>query len=289
MQALSISRPIREQLAKACFSARVLTVFDHSCDLVTPGGDVIALVCPTVGNGPLNIVVDARPGAFARLNREDPAGTSVGQLQVGCLDIYLDNITEWEPRPDWMTLRAMRPAIETRLPDLLHLAQQFASPESLLAPWLSRQDSVPGTAAVQSICREFAARRNGGWKSALDLAGQVAGLGIGLTPAGDDFLSGSMLRAWLAHPDPGNFCQEIVKVTAPRTTTLSAAFLKCAAKGECAAAWHQLLAALSAGRQADLTPAVRSVLAHGATSGADMLAGFCWPEQNIYPQPQSGV
>jgi hypothetical protein len=84
-----------------------------------------------------------------------------------------------------------------------------------------------------------------------------------------------MLWAWVAHPTPATFCSEMVQVAAPRTTTLSAAFLRSAARGECSPAWHQLLAALVK-TDSDLTASIRDVLAHGATSGADTLAGFLY-------------
>jgi len=105
---------------------------------------------------------------------------------------------------------------------------------------------------------------------------QLAGLGGGLTPAGDDFLVGVMLWAWLTHPAPQPLCQTVLEAAAPRTTTLSAAFLRAAARGECSASWHALLAALAEGTDTELAPAVEAVLAHGHTSGADTLAGFLW-------------
>ncbi len=101
---------------------------------------------------------------------------------------------------------------------------------------------------------------------------QLAGWGPGLTPAGDDYLCGTMLRARLDHPAGETLCQVVAEAAAPRTTTLSAAWLRAAANGECTAAWHRLLGAL-VGRGV-LEAALLSVLAHGATSGADTLAGF---------------
>jgi len=121
----------------------------------------------------------------------------------------------------------------------------------------------------------------------------LAGLGSGLTPAGDDFLTGTMLWAWLAHPAPAPFCRALVEAAIPRTTVLSAAFLRAAARGECNASWHGLLEALSEGvgdhvpappvhggariaSQHRLFTAVQDIMAHGATSGADSLAGFLY-------------
>jgi len=107
-------------------------------------------------------------------------------------------------------------------------------------------------------------------------AAQLAGLGSGLTPAGDDFLTGVMLWAWLAHSNPREFSRALVAAAAPRTTTLSAAFLRAAAEGECSAPWHRVLAALVGGAEDVLAASIRQVVACGATSGADTLAGFLW-------------
>jgi hypothetical protein len=117
----------------------------------------------------------------------------------------------------------------------------------------------------------------GGDGAALVAGGRLlAGLGGGLTPAGDDFLTGVMLWAWLAHPEPQGFCRSLLEASAARTTMLSAAFLRCVAAGECSAAWHALLAALDGGSERQLADAVKSVLSFGHTSGADALAGFVW-------------
>ncbi len=102
----------------------------------------------------------------------------------------------------------------------------------------------------------------------------LAGLGGGLTPAGDDWLNGLMLWAWLAHPAPARFGRHLVALAAPRTGALSAAFLRAAARGECSAPWQRLLAALSQGERTGIASAAQAVLARGATSGADTLAGF---------------
>ena len=67
--ARSISRPVRDWLFGPGVeppSLRVLAVFEHACDLVTPDGRIVALVTPTVGDGPFNIVLaENNPAIFA--------------------------------------------------------------------------------------------------------------------------------------------------------------------------------------------------------------------------------
>jgi hypothetical protein len=94
-----------------------------------------------------------------------------------------------------------------------------------------------------------------------------------------------MMWAWLANPDPPAICYLLLGASAPHTTTLSAALLGAAARGECSAAWHLLLAALSQGGDSHLDAAVRDVLSVGATSGADTLAGFLWAGSSCTPLP----
>ncbi len=297
--ARSISRPVHDWLfgpGAVPPSLRVLAVFEHACDLVAPDGRVMALVTPTVGDGPFNIVVAANAGIFAPVEPDAPAVLYPSHLQIGSLEVALDRATVWEPQPDWPALRDRRPLIEARLPDLSRIALQLAPAGSLLATASAGRDE-PGQlpAQIASAAHRAARALRAGWDGDRDQlrvgARQLAGLGSGLTPAGDDFLTGIMLWAWLAHPSPSSFCHLLAETAAPRTTTLSAAWLRAAAEGQCSAPWHRLLAMLADGAASapELEPAARLVLAHGATSGADTLAGFLFlaspPDPPSPPQP----
>ena len=285
--ARSISRPVRERLyllREGRPTARVLAVFERACDLITQDGDVLALVTPQIGDGPLNIVVDGAEELFAGVDPGAPVTLELEeeQLWIGGLGVDLGVATVWEPRPDWNALRARRAAIAPHLPLLRALCLRHAPPDSLLALLGAPPPGGAPAGAILSTAQEAAERLREGWEGDLERlqegAARLAGLGSGLTPAGDDFLTGAMLWAWLAHPTPGPLCCALVEVAVPRTTTLSAAFLRAAARGECSAPWHALLAALSAGLseegEAKITAAVQEILARGATSGADSLAGF---------------
>lgn len=286
--ARSISRPVWEQLSKGSFAAQVQAVFKHACTLVTPRGEMVAVVLSQVGNGPLNIVIDGSPADLA-VSPGIVAWRGEGRLQIGELDVLLEKASVWDPRPDWKRLRACQDGFVNCLPLLQTLALHYAPQGSFLAlvsgcpdnPTCSAVDGClnPCTAALTAAQRA-AQVLQAGWKGDDVLlqsgASQLAGLGGGLTPAGDDFLSGVMLWAWLVHPSPDRFCHLLVEAAMPYTTSLSAAFLRAAARGECSAAWHTLLTAIAEGTDEGLAKAVQDVLSHGATSGADALAGFLW-------------
>lgn len=278
--AQSISRSVRAHLLKTGFTAQVLGVFQRACNLVTPGGDVIALVAPQIGDGPLNVVVNGPAALFAEIEAGSPVTLTGQQLRLGNLRIDLKNAAVWEPRPDWDALRHRFASLESGLPLLWAVGCRLAPDNSLLA-LLGEPPTGTGLApAVFAIAQKAGKALQAGWaghQAELQTAGRdLAGLGSGLTPAGDDFLAGTMLWAWLAHPAPDTFCRPLLQAAAPRTTTLAAAVLRAAAQGECSQPWHRLLAALSEGTNAEIAAAVPKILAHGATSGADTLAGFLY-------------
>jgi hypothetical protein len=311
--ARSISRSVSQRIESGLEGARVLAVFERACNLVTPRGDVVALVLPEIGNGPLNVVVEeagrsevpARSGLFQTLEPGIAGRIEHSCLEAGELEVELERAETWEPCPDWDQLRRKRDAIEGRLRwvQTLALGQPPAGSFLQLLPnqdpggqglagfgkpgGLRRQQSTEGGELTPDLTGLGKPVRSGalrhleaGWAGDADAlrtgAGLVAGLGGGLTPAGDDFLIGVMLWAWLAHPEAERFCRCLLEASAARTMMLAAAFLRSAAEGECSAAWHCLLGALDGGTKQELAGAVKNVLSCGHTSGADTLAGFVW-------------
>ena len=240
----------------------------------------MALVTPQVPAGPLSVVVAGRPDVFAGIAPDAPAALAEHEIRAGTLTVSLKGAAVWEPRPDWASLRARCSVIVAHLPGLRALCLERGPTSSLL----ELLETIPpnlagskGTHAAAWIALEALAA---GWAGDLGRlhagVARLAGLGVGLTPSGDDFLAGLMLWAWLVHPVPGELCRLIARTAADLTTTLSAALLRSASRGECSAAWHLLLMALSRGSAVEIAMALEGVLAHGATSGADALAGFLW-------------
>jgi hypothetical protein len=107
-------------------------------------------------------------------------------------------------------------------------------------------------------------------------AADLAGLGSGLTPAGDDFLMGVMLALW-SGADPARTrpaCQALLSAAGPRTHRISRAWLRAAADGEAAEPWHALAQAMLGSRAAAVRRAADRILRQGHTSGADALTGY---------------
>lgn len=275
--ARSISRPVHELLSSGGrIAARVLGSSPYACNLLSSDGDALVLASPTVGDGPLNIVVEAGLGDVPK---GTPGVIENGVLSLAGLAVSIKEAEVWEPCPDWADLTSRRSQAAEQLPILWAMAERLAPRESLLGSVLQwRRGAESPTGPLQARFWEGAKALAAGWGGSQEQAAlgaaQLAGLGIGLTPAGDDFLLGSMLWAWLMHPSPRAFCQVLAEAAVSQTTTLSAAWLRAAADGQFGAPLHRLLAAL-VGR-GDLETATRRLLLHGATSGGDTLAGMLW-------------
>ena len=130
--------------------------------------------------------------------------------------------------------------------------------------------------AAAAIAGLLGAHAGGDMRGVQGHAAALCGLGPGLTPAGDDWLAGWLVGLRLVSPgsDLHGAGEAVLEAAEGRTTMLSLAFLRCAARGEVAEPWHALLAALAAGTATNVETAAARVLCFGATSGADMLTGF---------------
>jgi hypothetical protein len=256
-------------------TGRVLASFRSVCDLVTDAGEVVALVGPGIGNGPLNVVLDQGWGAALSAGARFVVADQV--VHVEAVKVDFSRATRWDARPDWDRLRACHVPGTSQVPG--------PSGVHLLAA---------AGPAVEAAVAAFQQAWRGGSIADLQLAiCNLLGLGPGLTPAGDDWLAGWLLGQHLGgdlrEPAPSrpkglrDLEGLIVEVAAERTTTLSRAFLACAAAGEADEAWHELLDALakesanqriSESANQRIEEAAARILRHGATSGAAMLAGF---------------
>ena len=103
----------------------------------------------------------------------------------------------------------------------------------------------------------------------------LIGLGIGLTPSGDDFLVGLLAGLEASdHPMRDALAAVIAREAPGRTTTFGVALLEHACRGEFSQRLHDVLVAVAARDAAGLRRAIARATAYGATSGADTMAGL---------------
>ena len=295
VKALSISQPIFDIVKREGLLVRVFANYRHACNLVTSEGDIIALVSPAIGNGPLNIVIE-EVGALEHVKPGLPAVFSGEQPGLGkSLVVSLDGAQLWRPEVNWKCLTTHRRKLKHNLAALCSWLSQNDIAKTLLGLVLDGEQEPraceDGTHSLHNLTFLAMARvringllqalRVGNRSGIRESAALLAGLGPGLTPAGDDYLVGLMagLRVWPSSLSnsglsPDDACQIILEATEARTTLLSRAFLHSAKEGLFGETWHRLLAELARGEVKGMQQAAKRILASGATSGADALAGF---------------
>lgn len=291
LNALSFTSDVKDWLTNSRHP-RILHVFDHACNLINERSEVLSVVTPQIGNGPFNLVIEGCFCFTEHLNPQSPVSLSANYLTLGALTVYTADTKLWTPRPDWERIHDQR---EDILNQLMSLRLRWSSIQSkhgndmgltssrqtLLAMTEITNYQFPITNSQALISSLSIAVANADISSARKLTSQLAGLGIGLTPSGDDFLMGAIYAGWIIHPPEiaTILAQEIANTAAPLTTSLSAAWLKSAGKGEAGILWHEFFDALSSGGRAGnsihLREMMDKILAVGETSGADALAGFC--------------
>jgi hypothetical protein len=294
VKALSISRQVFDMVKREGLASWVLANYHRACNLVTSQGEIIALVGPStssgrgpaIGNGPLNIVIE-ETGVLKQVKPGWTAVFSDGQLVLGdSLVVSLDGAQLWRPEVNWECLISQRRSLEDSLAALCGWLSQNNEPKIALR---GLSNPLPHNLAFLTTARAGIkglqhALRDGDRSGIRENAARLAGLGPGLTPAGDDYLVGLMagLRVWPgplenSELSPDEACQIILEATEGRTTLLSRAFLHSAKEGLFGENWHRLLAELAGGEAIGIQRAARRILSSGATSGADTLAGFLSP------------
>jgi hypothetical protein len=166
------------------------------------------------------------------------------------------------------------------------LVDALARPGGLW-PRRDRRTDDPWATAARPLIRELsAALVEGDGEAAADAASRLVGLGVGLTPSGDDFLVGLLagLEA-TGNPLRRDIAAAVRSDVNDRTTAAGASAVRQAADGAYSERLHDVLASLAhpaewrdarpRGDARDgLVRAVVAALAFGETSGSDTIAGL---------------
>lgn len=293
MQLISISSYVAPLLKAPGLQATVDSVFAEAINFVTEAHVYWSLVSDRIGNGPLNVVVDAQP-PLAVLQRGDQVMGDGHWLHLPAgRRLAVADTPVWDTCPRYDRL-AQRPHVVQASVQRLRAGLPLEAPPASLAaaPAYHTQGafgSRPSIALVQSQAWELTdglrrSHKSGNLQWIRVFARRLAGLGPGLTPAGDDWLAGWLvgLRAQTALDiyEEAPFLpvdavgEAVIAAAEGYTTNLSLAFLRAAAVGAVPQAWHDLIDSLTNADPMALRTATTEVLRFGATSGADMLAGF---------------
>lgn len=255
-------------------TAKLLHLFDQVINLIDADGEIVSVVQPNIRPGPFSLLIgEARPFP-SLIQPAAPVTKTQTSLIIGPLAIDCRAAELWQPSPDWPRLREKQAAWLGTLGEMQTAVNNHLNDLNVSSP----ANFVPRFAAAAAELQTVIFESNPvAWLTAVT---QLAGLGPGFTPAGDDFLVGFLYGLWATRPaaEVVELAKVVVETAVPRTTQLSAAWLQAAGRGEAVEPWHDLVKALLT--HADWQLPLQKIGQTGATSGAAALFGFIAAAQN---------
>jgi hypothetical protein len=229
----------------------VMASFREAC-YVLVGGAQVALVAPGVHAGPTHLVLD-----------EDPPRPEPGRpVHIGMGELVVDGTTiDVTLAADWSGSLPAAPAVIAHASTIAAVAAEGA-----------RRSALWAGPFAEPAARARVLLNDGRLEEAARILG---GLGPGLTPSGDDALTGILfgLRAAIG---PAIEPFAIRAWEAACVGAFGRGVLAFAARGQALAPVHALVSAVVDGDVRKGRAASRAVAAVGETSGADLLVGLGW-------------
>lgn len=267
----------------------VESVFRGVINLLLPDGGLMALAVRGSGDAPRTLVVDIahwldRGVEAGRAVEFGPDGIAL-QGAFGVLRVPVRGAMKWHPiLPRLDSLTPSELAVSARA--LHHLVSVDGEPGGMLgaSPGAAPMEVAVCTALEHGRDALVRAVRSSDTVGMRDAVLALLGLGPGLTPAGDDFLTAIALLSSLDGSGLGLFARvlhDVLDEQPGRTTLLSTTTLREALSGRFRAELVDVLCSLAATPGQSEVQAIETVrapvrraLAHGHTSGTDTLSGL---------------
>jgi len=236
-----ISGPVRQ--------VDVLGRFATALYLRLAGGEVIALLSSDAVRLPIGLILPTSSREFPLTSLSGPVLVGSGAVHIGSWSCQVSRLVSLRASAALTPDRRACEHVRRRLADC-----QSADPD------LRLPDALPDDALPPEV--------------AADLVRRLLGVGPGLTPAGDDVLAGLLVGLWSFGQRAEPLRLTVLAGLAAGTTDLSAALLRCAARGESIPQVNQLLRAVSGSAwQGRLDHAMDDLIRVGHTSGAALATG----------------
>ena len=240
---------VRDLISVPARPADVLGRFATTLYLRLAGGEVIALLSSDAVRLPIGLTLPTSSREFPLTCLTGPVMVGSGAVQVGGWSCRVSRFVSPRAPAGLTPDRGACVHLRHRLAECVAGDHDLRLPAALL-----HNAHSPDTSA--------------------DLVRRLLGAGPGLTPAGDDVLAGLLvgLQSFGQRAEPLRLA--VLASLPAGTTDLSAALLRCAARGESIPQVNQLLRALSGNAwQSRLDHALDNLILVGHTSGTALATG----------------
>ena len=241
------------------------------------GRIIVSLVPPRAGAGPFNLVLKQLPAGASRFRASRfYFYVDENRLRKEPAALYSSGMPLLDAEPETVRVNAAALAeILARTAPPLSLAFIF---DPALEKYFAR---VFERHLLTRFKKALSCFESGDYSRGVKI---MRGLGLGLTPSGDDFISGLLTGFNFALR---NLCFdtaariERIFFYAEGGNLISNVSLRCAYEGKVNAKAHRLIRALASGSRAELKAAAAAVLKSGHTSGADFCAGLVFALRDV--------
>jgi len=295
-RAVSLGETALEVFRRTGKIGKVLSVFDHTINILSSEEALVTIACKTVDDSPINLKVDS--SCFKDKGRP----TESTPVTVKNDSIFLGNsllITGLRDAPIWRPDIILPQHLEAqRLLEAIHTAVNavkiFGQPEGFkpLLPHIrgliSQEPNSPLIRGLNPYAEKAFPSVKGlveclelrDVKGAAGEATQLIGLGPGLTPSGDDFLCGLLGTLSIVSPFLGDLSRNIddlnrmvLSSVNGRTNPISREYLKHYAGGKPSMSISRMIQNLLDGSESSIEESIQYVCRVGHSSGTDIAVG----------------
>jgi len=295
-RAVSVGEDARELLGSGGMVGEVHSVFGHTINVVSEGGDLVTVACRAADDSPINLRVESpsfdektRPSEGSPVVAREDSVSLGGVLTVN----GLGEAPTWRPEvslPQDVEARGLLESLLTAV-DAVKLYGRTEGFKPLVPHICGLMGVEPGASPLwgRNPYAEAALPRVEGlvgllelgdaWGAAREASGLV-GLGPGLTPSGDDFLCGLLGSLSVASPLFGDLRSDVEEMNRMvfssvdgRTNPISRGILKHYAGGRPSGSASELIQGLLDRCDSGIEESVRGVCRAGHSSGTDLVVG----------------
>lgn len=262
----------------------VLASFERSAYLDLDGR-IVAAASGELDPGPLTIGLSE----FSAVRTVAPGERIIlrdGRLRIGQAVVDLGCARVWDPALPPLPKNLAPVAAPVAMKGVREAVVDELRARGSQSSVAARDGLLEALASGLAAIAAFLSGESSSGAAAHAVAAQIAGRGPGLTPSGDDLLTGIVhaVTLWPKLADAAGGASRVrdllVNAAVPHTTRISAAYLEAARQGWASEPWHALVHGIGQGPDA-VRAAARRLLLIGETSGADALTGFCWAWRRV--------